>query len=138
MLYSSQTQLKILQFTEKTFTSFFIDETVDQAIRKFKKTKTTEGYIIDKNNIFHGKINLLNIIDKKNGEKIIYYKSKNPLVLSPNINLLETIKKLSKFVGESIPVVDSQTKQIKGIISENTVLKAYLDVSEEVNFIEKN
>ena len=80
----------------------------------------------------------MDIIDKKNGEKIIHYKSKNPLILSPNINLFETIKKLSKFVGESIPVVDNQTKQIKGIISENTVLQAYLDVSEEINFIEKN
>ena len=58
--------------------------------------------------------------------------------MSPNINLFETIKKLSKFVGESIPIVDSQTKQIKGIISENTVLQAYLDISEEINFIEKN
>ena len=48
----SLNQLQILQFTEKTFTSFFLDETVDQAIRKFKKTKTTEGYLIDKNNIF--------------------------------------------------------------------------------------
>ena len=80
----------------------------------------------------------MDIIDKKNRDKIIYYKSKNPIVLSSNISLLETIKKLSKFVGESIPIVDSQTKEIKGIISENTVLQAYLDVSEEINFIEKN
>ena len=43
---------------------------------KILSTKTTEGYIIDKNNIFHGKINLLDIIHKKNGEKIINYKSK--------------------------------------------------------------
>ena len=80
----------------------------------------------------------MDIIHKKNGEKIINYKSKNPIVLSPNISLLETIKKLSKFVGESIPIVDSKTKKINGIISENTVLQAYLDVSEEINLIEKN
>ena len=80
----------------------------------------------------------MDIIDKKNGDRIINCKSNNPLVLSPNISLLETIKKLSKFVGESIPVVDSKTKQMNGIISENTVLQAYLDVSEEINFIEKN
>ena len=80
----------------------------------------------------------MDIIDKKNGDKIINYKTNNPLVLSTNISLLETIKKLSKFVGESIPVVDSKTKQMNGIISENTVLQAYLDVSEEINFIKKN
>ena len=67
----SLNQLKILQFTEKTFTNFSIDTTVDQAIRKFKKTKTTEGYIIDKNSIFYGKINLLDIIDKKMEIKLL-------------------------------------------------------------------
>ena len=48
------------------------------------------------------------------------------------------IKKLSKFVGESIPIVDKKTNQMVGIISENDVLQAYLDISEEINQIEKH
>ena len=43
-----------------------------------------------------------------------------------------------KFVGESVPVIDSNSKKIIGIISENDVLSAYLNISEEINNIEKN
>ena len=48
------------------------------------------------------------------------------------------IKKLSNFVGESIPIVDKKSHEMIGIISENDVLKAYLDISEEINLIEKH
>ena len=48
------------------------------------------------------------------------------------------IRKLSKFVGESIPIVDKKTNEMVGIISENDVLQAYLDISEEINQIEKH
>ena len=53
-------------------------------------------------------------------------------------NYLNKIKKLSRFVGESIPIVDKKTNQMVGIISENDVLQAYLDISEEINQIEKH
>ncbi len=61
-----------------------------------------------------------------------------PLIIDPNSNLIYVIKKLSKFVGESIPIVDKRTNQMIGIISENDVLQAYLDISEEINLIEKH
>ena len=48
------------------------------------------------------------------------------------------INKLAKFVGESIPIVNKTTNEMIGIISENDVLQAYLDISEEINQIEKH
>jgi len=52
--------------------------------------------------------------------------------------LLEVIKSLADFVGESIPIVDKKTNRMLGIISENDVLAAYLEISEEINQIEKH
>ena len=40
-------------------------------------------------------------------------------------------------MGESIPIVDVKTNKMFGIISENDVLKAYLEISDEINHIEK-
>ena len=48
------------------------------------------------------------------------------------------IEKLSKFVGESVPVIEKSNKKLLGIISENDVLEAYLKVTDEINQIEKN
>ena len=45
---------------------------------------------------------------------------------------------MSKFVGESIPIVNKKNNEMIGIISENDVLQAYLDISEEINQIEKH
>ena len=40
---------------------------------------------------------------------------------------MSVIKKLAGFVGESIPIVNKKTGKMNGIISENDVLKAYLE-----------
>jgi CIC family chloride channel protein len=59
-------------------------------------------------------------------------------VIDPKAKLLEVIKSLTNFVGESIPIVDKKTNEMLGIISENDVLDAYLKISEEINQIEKH
>ena len=83
-----------------------------------------------------GKISLLNLINKKE-KALLNYVEKKPIILDPNSSLIFVIKKLSKFVGESIPIVNQKTGEMTGIISENDVLKAYLEISEEINQVEK-
>ena len=88
-------------------------------------------------NKFIGKVSLIDLINKK-GSKLVKYSITKPLIIDPNSNLIFVIKKLSKFVGESIPIVNKKTNEMIGIISENDVLQAYLDISEEINQIEKH
>ena len=98
---------------------------------------TTEGYLISSENKYLGKISLLNLINKKE-TFLLKYIEKNPIVIDPRSKLIFVIKKLSNFVGESIPIVNSKTGDMLGIISENDVLKAYLDIAEEINQVEKD
>ena len=112
-------------------------KTKDQKSEIKAKEKTTEGYILSNESIYIGKISLLNLVNKKSSNLIDYIET-NPLIIDPNSSLIFVIKKLSKFVGESIPIVNKKTNEMIGIISENNVLKAYLDISEEINQIEKH
>ena len=107
-----------------------------EAIKKLKLKSSTEGYFIDENDKFLGKLRLIDIIDKKN-EASFAYKEINPISVYKTSNISETINILSKFVGESVPVLDKKSKKITGIISENDVLKAYNDISNEIRTIEK-
>ncbi len=127
----------IKNYVEKNYTKLKQTTSIDNAIKVLIKQKTTEGYIISKDNKFVGKISLLNLINKKD-TKIINHLEEKPLTIDPSSNLIIVIKKLSKFVGESIPIVDKKTNEMIGIISENDVLQAYLDISEEINLIEKH
>ncbi len=127
----------INNYVDNNFTKLKLTTSSDNAIKLLIKSKTTEGYIVSDENKFIGKISLLNLIDKK-GSNLIDLAEKNPLLIDPNSNLIFVIKKLSKFVGESIPIVNKNNYEMIGIISENDVLKAYLDISEEINEIEKH
>ncbi len=127
----------IKNYVDKNYTKLKLTTSIDRSIELLIKSKTTEGYIISDDNKFISKISLINLINKK-GSNLIEYSEPKPLIIDPNSNLIVVIKKLSKFVGESIPIVDKKTHEMIGIISENDVLQAYLDISEEINQIEKH
>jgi CIC family chloride channel protein len=107
------------------------------AIKKLKKDNNTEGYLLSKEGDYLGKINILDLLITKN-KNIQNCMVKKPLIIEPQSNLLEVIKSLSDFVGESIPIVNKKSNKMIGIISENDVLLAYLEISEEINQIEKH
>ena len=110
--------------------------TVKKAIIMFKKSNSTEGYFVDRDNNFLGKLKLIDIIgsDKDDAYK---FKENKFIKLKPSDNINQTIKILSSFVGESIPIIDNQ-KKMTGIISENDVLKIYTDISNQIRSIEKS
>jgi CIC family chloride channel protein len=130
-------EILIKDYVDNKYTKFKINTSIDEAIKKLQLHKNTEGYIISSNNQYLGKVNLLDLI-KVNKREIQKCVLKKPLIIDPKTSLLEVIRNLTDFVGESIPVVDKKTNQMLGIISENDVLAAYLEISEEINQIEKH
>ena len=130
-------EMLIENYFDSNYTRFTLNTSINEAIKKLKIEKNTEGYIISEEDKYIGKINLLDLInlDKKD---LINCVTNNPLIIDPKSNLLEVIKSLADFVGESIPIVDKKTNRMLGIISENDVLAAYLEISEEINQIEKH
>ena len=127
----------IKNYVDSQYTKLKVTTSIENAIKLLTKSKTTEGYIVSEENKYIGKISLLNLINKKSSN-LIDLAEKKPLIIDPDSNLIFVIKKLSKFVGESIPIVNKKNNEMIGIISENDVLKAYLDISEEINQIEKH
>ena len=127
----------IVNYVDSQYTKLKITTSTENAIKLLTKSNTTEGYIVSEENKYIGKISLLNLINKKSSS-LIDLVEKKPLIIDPNSNLIFVIKKLSKFVGESIPIVNKKNNEMVGIISENDVLQAYLDISEEINQIEKH
>ena len=127
----------INNYVDHKYTELGPNTTVKNAINLLIQHKTTEGYIISNDKKYIGKVSLINLINKE-GSDLINFCEKNPLIIDQSANLLFVIKKLSRFVGESIPVINKKTKEMIGIISENDVLQAYLDISDEINQIEKH
>ena len=130
-------EVLINDYVDKKYTKLDVKTSIDNAIKILIKANTTEGYIVLKDDKYIGKISLINLINKKS-PSLINYIEKKELVIDPSSNLMFVIKKLAGFVGESIPIVNKKTGKMNGIISENNVLKAYLEISSEINQIEKH
>ena len=130
-------EVLINDYVDKKYTKLDVKTSIDNAIKILIKANTTEGYIVLKDDKYIGKISLINLINKKR-PNLINYIEKKELVIDPSSNLMFVIKKLAGFVGESIPIVNKKTGKMNGIISENNVLKAYLEISSEINQIEKH
>ena len=130
-------EILIENYVDTNFTKMDINISPTDAIKKLKKDNNTEGYLLSKEGNYLGKINILDLLITKN-KNIQNCMVKKPLIIEPQSNLLEVIKNLTDFVGESIPIVDKSTNKMLGIISENDVLLAYLEISEEINQIEKH
>ena len=129
-------QTKVLNYIDQNYSMLHKEITTDAAIKILQKNKTTEGYFVDNDKNHLGKINLINLINSKS-QKAFLLREKKYITLSPNDNILDTIEKLSNFVGESIPVVDSYNNTMLGIISENDILDAYIKLSNQIKNIEK-
>ena len=130
-------EVLINDYVDKKYTKLDVKTSIDNAIKILIKANTTEGYIVLKDDKYIGKISLINLINKKR-PSLINYIEKKELIIDPSSNLMFVIKKLAGFVGESIPIVNKKTGKMNGIISENNVLKAYLEISNEINQIEKH
>ena len=130
-------EVLINDYVDKKYTKLDVKTSIDNAIKILIKANTTEAYIVLKDDKYIGKISLINLINKKR-PNLINYIEKKELVIDPSSNLMFVIKKLAGFVGESIPIVNKKTGKMNGIISENNVLKAYLEISSEINQIEKH
>jgi len=129
-------QTKVLNYIDQNYSMLNKDITTDAAINILQKNNTTEGYFIDSNKNYLGKINLINLIKSKSKTAFVLREKKH-IVLSPDQSILETIQKLSNFVGESIPIVNTENNKMLGIISENDLLDAYIKLSNEIKNIEK-
>ena len=129
-------QQSIRKYCNNNYIAFDKSITVYEAVKIFKKQKSTEGYFLDKDKKFLGKLRLIDIIGLENN--VCYSnREKNPLIIDKNLNVNEVIKTLSDFVGESVPIVDKKNNTLLGIISENDVLNSYSEISSEIRSIEK-
>ena len=128
-------QTIIKSYIQKDFLKFPVDISIKNAVDLFNKNKTTEAYFVKEDSYF-GKVRLVDLIDKKNG-LAFDYKQKNHVKLYENNSLSESMKSLLNFVGESVPVLSKSKNKILGVVSENDILKGFLEVREKIFTVEK-
>ena len=101
------------------------------------ENKVSEAYIVSKQNTFIGKVSLHGLLTQKDTLLVTSSLIDNPTQIKHDASLQQSIEIASEFVGEAIPVVNSETKEILGVLSEADLFQAYLATQNKIIDLEK-
>ena len=100
----------------------------------FEKTGFTEAYFVDDDGKLLGKTKVNSIMSDSSANLI---QDNHPLYIEKSSNISDAIIRISNFVGESIPVIDSNSI-LKGVVTESDLFLEYLKVQDKISEIEKD
>ena len=127
----------ITHLPSKDFLSFSKETQIKDAIKEMTENKVSEAYIVSNQDTFIGKVSLHGLLTQKDTLLVTSSLIDNPIQINHDASLQQSIEIASKFVGESIPVVNLETKEILGVLSEADLFQAYLATQNKIIDLEK-
>lgn len=107
------------------------------AYRLMQESGVVEAYVVEGTDKFIGKISLFEAITADD-EPINKHLQHEPFTLNDSDSLAVAMNKITNFVGESIPVLSSDTNVLRAVVTEGNIFQAVLDVQDNVKKIERN
>lgn len=130
-------ELSVRQLATSDYVSLSKDTIAEDAIKAMTKAEVSEAYIVTKEQQFFGKISLHGLLKIKKNNPVTDALIQKPIIIKHDASLQQSIEIASKFVGESIPVVNTETKEMLGVISEADLFQSYLLTQNKIIDLEK-
>ena len=131
------TQVIVSDSTHADYVSAKPHWTAGVVLEKLNASGQTEAYCVSEGGDLEGKINIIGLLDHPEDTIVKDIMDPNPLNLCTDQSMLEAIKIASNFVGESIPVLQNDTRQMAGIITESDLFAVYLKIQSQVQDVER-
>lgn len=131
----------VVDFITQEFISAHDHDTPKQVIARLIKGHASEAYWLGGDGVLKGKLTLHGLLQNQNLNQNASLKScadTKPLVVAHDANLLDAIEVASGFVGESLPVVDSNSGVMLGVIIERQIFTHYLKTQNRITNLEYN
>ena len=131
------TETDILKFSDTTFVTVRDTDTVSQAVKIMSENNQSELIVVDEKNNFLGKINSLALFNKEGTIRSAKVIDADCIIIDHTASLQKAMEVASKFVGEIIPVVDTENNKAVAIITEGAIFQAYLSKQNQTVEMEK-
>ena len=118
------------------FITFLPNAPPKQAIKLMIAQEVTEAYLVDEENIYKGKIRLVDLLANTVQKQCYVLRENNEVLLTNTDSVLQGIEACKDFVGESIPVINKEKNTLIGIITESDLFTAYLELNRQVRDLE--
>jgi len=119
-----------------SFVSFEPKTTVGSVIDELVNSGSSEGYCVSGEKQFVGKVLLPSLMQVPKNNKISEHLSLNPMKLNHDASIMQAMEMASKFIGETIPVVNPKTNELVGVVSEGDIFEVYLSTQSRIRDLE--
>lgn len=110
--------------------------TVKGAIDELVSSGSSEGYCVGNKKQFIGKISLPLLMQAPRNDRISQHLIANPVKLNHDASVMQAMEIASKFIGETIPVVEQATNELIGVVSEADIFEVYLNTESRIRDLE--
>ena len=97
----------------------------------------TEAYIVSSSGRLEGKLSVHQVLEANN-QSVFQFADTDPTVLTEDSSLSDSMRIVSNFVGETIPIIKSDTRELIGVITEGDLFKAVIEVQSAVRHLERD
>ena len=108
-----------------------------QALELMRQAEQTEAYVVSDSGRLAGKLSVHQAIQADN-QTVFQFADSNPVLLNIDESLQHAMHTVSNFVGESVPIIDRETRELLGVITEGDLFKAVIDVQSTVRYKERD
>ena len=127
----------ILNVANQEYTSLNSEMSCSGAIKLIVNNGHTEAYLLDPHKIFLGKTSLTSLLSADEHTKLSDCIEQDPITIKHDASLQQAMEAAAKFVGESIPIIDRNSKVMIGVITEADIFQDYLALQNRVVDLEK-
>lgn len=108
----------------------------DELLEDMQAMGVSEAYLIDAEGLLVKKLELLDVI-AAGIEPVRDVRCETPIILMSDDSLDIAMQKVSKFVGESLPVIDKESSKMLGTLTEGELFQAILKIQSQVRKMER-
>jgi CIC family chloride channel protein len=127
----------IATILHQNYTKLVKDMTAKASISKMLEDDVTEAYVLDKENLFLGKVTLQSLLIAKSQDTLPSLFQIDPITIKSDASLQQAMEVAVKFVGESIPIIDREHNQLMGVVTEADLFKDYLALQNKIVDLER-
>lgn len=118
------------------FMSFEPTAIVGTVIENLVNSGSSEAYCISSEKQFIGKVSLPSLMQVPKNSIIRQHLIVNPMTLNHDASVMQAMEIASKFIGETIPVVNPKTNEFVGVVSEGDIFEVYLSTQSRIRDLE--
>ena len=118
------------------------ETTLNRVRNSLSRNGHSDAHIVDPNGVYLGMVSLSDIVNLEENhdiclEKVSSHLKANALSFEATMSVKHAMEIMEDFVGESIPVVETDTGRFLGVVYESSLIKVYIqqvrDLRDEEN-----